>query len=79
MSAPEYHVLIRPGDARPEVDRALEALKRERGADADLGFHKYMYVTRAEQTVVMVSGPDAPVAVALRTGKGWTEPGSRGG
>jgi len=78
MSSPEYHVLIHRGDALAEVDRVLEALKRERGADADLGFHKYMYVTRAEQTVVMVSGPDSPVAVALRAGKGWTEPGTRG-
>lgn len=73
-----FHVLIHPGDARAEVDRALEALKRRHGAEADLGFHKYMYVTRAEQTVVMVSGPDAPVAVALRAGKGWEEPGLRG-
>lgn len=75
----EFHVLTRRGDARPEVDRALEALKKERGAEAETGFHKYMYVTKAEITVVMVESPEAPLAAALRARPGWTEPGLRGG
>ncbi|HEX2188067.1 MAG TPA: hypothetical protein VHG51_04180 [Longimicrobiaceae bacterium] len=75
MSTPEYHVLTRRGDARAEVDRALAGLKGELGAEADTGFHKYMFVTKADMTVVMVEAAGSPLARALRGRPGWTEPG----
>lgn len=75
----EYHVLTHRGDARAEVDRVLEELKREHGPEADPGFHKYLYVTKADSTVVMVEAMDAPVARALRGRPGWQEPGLAGG
>lgn len=73
------HVLTHRGDARAEVDRVLAELKREHGADAPLGFGKYMFVTKADSTVVMVDGADSPLARALRARGGWAEPGLRGG
>jgi hypothetical protein len=70
-----YHVLIRRGDARGEVDEALETLAA-RGVDREAArVHKYLYVTQAEQTVVMVDGRDAPLAAELRGRPGWSEPG----
>lgn len=71
----EYHVLTHRGDACAEVDRVLEELKREHGPEAETGFHKCLHVTRADSTVVMVDGPDAPLARALRGRPGWEEPG----
>ncbi|MBV9774477.1 MAG: hypothetical protein JO040_11035 [Gemmatimonadetes bacterium] len=75
--AEHFHVLTHRGDARPEVDRVLAELKRAHGPDAPTGFHKYLFVTKAESTVVMVDGPDAPVARALRARGRWQEPGIR--
>lgn len=70
-----YHVLIRKGDALAEVDAALKALEG-RGIDREAsGFHKYMHVIQAAQTVVMVESRDAPLAAELRARAGWTEPG----
>lgn len=68
---PSYHVFTRRGDARAEVDGILRELgvTPERG-----GLHKYLFVTKADQTVVMVSGADAPLAAALRERRGWLEP-----
>lgn len=77
MSDREYHVLMHRGDARPEVDRVLAELRRAHGAEAELGFHKYMFVTKAESTVVMVDSADSPIARALRPRPGWQEPGLR--
>jgi hypothetical protein len=75
MSDTVFHVLTKSGDAREEVDAALAALA-ERGIDREAsGFHKYLHVTRAEQTVVMVARRDAPLAVELRSRTGWGEPG----
>lgn len=79
MSDQEYHVLTHRGDARAEVDRALAELKRELGPEADTGFHKHMYVTKADSTVVMVDSATSPLARALRGRPGWDEPGLRGG
>lgn len=69
-----YHVMIKPGDALKEVDRALEALRARGVSREDAGFHKYMYVTQARQTVLMLTTRDAPLAADLR-GRGWMEPG----
>ena len=79
MSSPEYHVFTRKGDSRAEVDRLLAELKRAHGADVDAGFHKYMYVSKADMTVVMVHAADSLLAAALRARPGWTEPGLAGG
>lgn len=79
MSAPEYHVFTRRGDSRAEVDRALAELKRAHGPEVDAGFHKYMFVTKADMTVVMVASADSLLARALRERPGWTEPGLAGG
>jgi hypothetical protein len=69
-----FHVMTKRGDALAEVDDALRALG-ERGVSREAaGFHKSMHVTRADQTVVMVGGRDAPLAAELR-GRGWSEPG----
>jgi hypothetical protein len=79
MPAPESHVFTKKGDARAEVDRALAEMKRMHGPDVDTGFNKYMYVTKADMTVVMVGAADSLVATALRGRAGWTEPGLAGG
>lgn len=68
---PTYPVFVKRGDARAEVDRLL----RELGLDAEAaGLHKYIHVTGASQTVVMVTAPGAPLAAALRGRAGWAEP-----
>ncbi len=74
MSQPEYPVFIKRGDARPEVDRLLAELKRTHGSAGHAGFHKYLYVSKAGQTVVMVTGRDTPLPAALRGRVGWQEP-----
>lgn len=79
MSAPEYHVLTRKGDSRAEIDRALAELKRAHGENVDAGFHKYMYVSKADMTVVMVGSAGSLLAGVLRGRPGWTEPGLAGG
>lgn len=78
MSEHEYHVLTRRGDARPDVDRVLAELKAEHGPEVDTGFHKYMFVTKADMTVLMVYAPDSLLAGALRGRAGWSEPGLAG-
>jgi hypothetical protein len=67
-----FHVLVRTGDASPEVESAL----RDLGSPARAGLHRYFYVSRANQTVVMTLAPDAPLAVRLRKVAGWSEPGA---
>lgn len=79
MPAPEYHVLMHRGDALAEVDRVLADLRRQHGADVETGFHKYVFVTKAESTVVMVESADSLLARALRGRPGWQEPGASGG
>lgn len=70
-----YHVLTRRGDARGEVDDALRALAARGVSREASGFHKYLHVTNAEQTVVMVRGRGCPLAAELRAVAGWGEPG----
>ena len=67
---PVHPVFVRPGDALAEVD----ALVRELGGADAAGLHRHMYVTRADQTVVMTTTPDVPLAAALRTRPSWLEP-----
>lgn len=64
-------VFVKQGDARAEVDALLLrlGLTPETG-----GLHKYFYVTKAGQTVVMTAAPDTPLARALRGQAGWQEP-----
>lgn len=74
MSQPAYPVFIKRGDARAEVDRVLEELKRAHGSAGAAGFQKYLHVSKANQTVVMVTGRDTPLAATLRGRAGWLEP-----
>lgn len=70
-----YHILTKRGDARAEVDAALRALASRGTPREASGFHKYMHVTNAEQTVVMVTERGCPLAAELRATPGWGEPG----
>lgn len=67
----EFHVFIKRGDARPEVDRLLGEMESTPEA---AGLHKYVFAEQARQTVVMLTGADAPLAGALRGRSGWEEP-----
>lgn len=67
---PDYPVFVKPGDAQDEVD----ALVRELSGPSAAGLHKTLYVTRAAQTVVMVTGREVPLARRLRERDGWEEP-----
>ena len=71
----EYHVFVKRGDARAEVDSLLKELGTEPEA---AGLHKYFYVAQAHQTAVMLAGGDVPLAAALRGRKGWQEPAAGG-
>lgn len=75
MSGSVYHVFIKRGDAVREVEGALDALKT-RGVTRDgAGLYKCMYVTRADQTVLMTETRDTPLALEMRGRPGWGEPG----
>lgn len=74
-----HHVFTKKGDARAEVDKGVAELKRMHGPDVDTGFNKYMYVTKADMTVVMVGAAGSLLAGVLRGRPGWTEPGLAGG
>lgn len=65
-----YPVFVRHGDALAEID----ALVRELGGAEPAGLHRHMYVTRADQTVVMTTTSDAQLAAALRARASWLEP-----
>lgn len=72
----EFHVFIRRGDARAEVDSLL----RQLGSTPEAaGMHKYIFVAKADQTVVMLVGPDVPLAQSLRGRAGWQEPSAQPG
>jgi hypothetical protein len=76
MSEP-YHVFIKGGDAVREVEGALDALKKRGLTRQDAGLYKCMYVTRANQTVLMTESSATALAVEMRGRPGWTEPGDR--
>ena len=68
--AGEYPVFIKRGDARREV----EAVAGELGMDATAaGLRKSIYAAKADQTVVLVTRRDSPLAAGLRA-RGWQEP-----
>lgn len=69
--ADAFHVLVKEGDGTDEVTE----LVREIGSEAEAGLHRCFYVTRARQTVVMVTSPEAELARRLSRRKGWTAPG----
>ena len=71
MSTPALPVFIARGDARAEVARLLKTLAP---SPAAAGFHKYFYVAKADQTVVMATGRETPLAAALRARPEWSEP-----
>lgn len=77
MSDSVYHVFTKPGDALHEVEAAVRTLKARGVAREAAGMYRGMYVTRADQTVVMTETPDSPLAVELRGIPGWSEPGDR--
>ena len=65
-----HHVLIRSGDATAEIESIVSRL----GSAEAAGLHRFFYVSRAGQTVVMVRHENSPLAVALRERPGWGEP-----
>lgn len=76
MSEP-YHVFIKAGDSVAEVEAALDALKGRGVTRTDAGLYKCMYVTRANQTVLMTETRDTALAAEMRGRPGWTEPGDQ--
>ena len=68
--APEYPVFVKRGDVRAEVEAAARGLG---GTALQAGLHKTIYAARADQTVVLVTSREAPLAAALRA-RGWAEP-----
>lgn len=77
MAHPEHHILTRQGDGRAEVDAALDRLKAQGISREASGFAKYLFVTRAEQTVVFAESRRSPIAAELRGLAGWREPGDQ--
>ena len=77
MSDAMYHVFTRPGDAVAEVEAALAALQSRGVSRDDAGLYKCMYVTRADQTVLMTESRDSALAAEVRGRGGWSEPGDR--
>ena len=70
-SVPLRPVFVKRGDALAEV----EAVLRELGVRPEEGgLHRSFFVTKADQTVVTTTTEGAPLARALRSRPGWTEP-----
>lgn len=77
MSGTAYHVFTRAGDAVREVEAALKALEA-RGVTRDgAGLYRCMYVTRADQTVLMTETRSTALAEEVRGRGGWAEPGDK--
>lgn len=74
MSDP-YHVFIKGGDAVREVEGALDTLRKRGVGKVDAGLYKCMYVTRANQTVLMTESRNTALAAEMRGRPGWSEPG----
>lgn len=66
-----YPVFLRRGDGRSEVDSLIAELA---GVPGGAGLHKYLYAAEADQTVVMVTSRDVPLARVLRERAEWLEP-----
>lgn len=77
MSEIVYHVFTKPGDAVGEVEAAIDALKARGISKQGAGLYKCMYVTRADQTVLMTETADSALAAEVRGRGGWLEPGDR--
>ncbi|HEX2077822.1 MAG TPA: hypothetical protein VHG08_08940 [Longimicrobium sp.] len=77
MSGSVYHVFTRAGDGVREVEAVLEALQARGVSREGAGLYKCMYVTRADQTVLMTESRDSALAVEMRGRPGWREPGDR--
>lgn len=75
MSEIVYHVFTRAGDAVRDVEAAVDALKARGISKADAGLYKCMYVTRADQTVLMTESRESALASEIRGRGGWAEPG----
>ncbi len=71
MATPRFFVLTHRGDAVDSVDTALAEQRLSREA---AGVHRLLYVTRADQTVLMAHDEHAPV-VPLLLARGWDAPG----
>ncbi len=72
-----YHVFTQAGDAVGEVEAALKALQARGVSKGDAGLYKCMYVTRADQTVLMTESRGTPLAAEMRGRPGWREPGDQ--
>jgi hypothetical protein len=72
-----YHVFTKQGDAVREVEAALDALKARGVTREGAGLYKCMYVTRADQTVLMTESRDTALAAEMRGRPGWVEPGDK--
>ena len=72
-----YPVFTRAGDAVRDVEAALAALQARGVSKTDAGLYKCMYVTRANQTVLMTETRETPLAAEMRGRAGWTEPGDQ--
>jgi hypothetical protein len=75
MAGAPFHVFTKDGDALAEVDDALRALAARGVTREASGFAKYLHVTQAQQTVVMLESRESPLAAELRGRPGWREPG----
>jgi hypothetical protein len=72
-----YHVFVKAGDALGDVEAALAALAARGTSKDEAGLYKAMYVSRADQTVVMTETGHSRLAAELRGRPGWDEPGDR--
>ena len=63
--------------ADQQVEAALAALKARGVSKSEAGLYKCMYVTRADQTVLMTESRDTALATEVRSRGGWTEPGDQ--
>jgi hypothetical protein len=65
-----FHVFVKAGDATAELQNALRELRL---SEEKAGIHRHLFVTRANQSVVMVRDLDAPIVSLLRR-SGWSQP-----
>ena len=75
MEQAPHHVLTRTGDGLADVEAALTRLAARGIARAEAGFQKALFVTRADQTVVLTTERASTLAAELRAAGGWKEPG----